>query len=498
MAAIILVKVNREINMKKNLFELLEMCDKACDEITKVNVGSVTAFSTPLKEIYRKELLQFVTYISMADGVVGRDEFEIIKKSLYFENISDEMLRRRIDSIRFTENYATTRPVALKYFVLADAGRKIPNDPNHYQNAQILADVYKLLGQIIIACHKENHERETKRLTDYMRMVELFLKEYGVYYIGTQKKFQVDLDSVAKILGKGSVAQNGAATEKKPAANISKGKVSPDEIDIDKLLAELNSYVGLDSVKKDVENLVNLIKVQRMREKMGLKSTDISKHMVFMGNPGTGKTTVARILSKIYQGLGVLKNDNFVEVDRSGLVCGYVGQTATKTMEVVEEAMGGILFIDEAYSLTVDKGENDFGKEAVDTLLKAMEDHRDDLVVIVAGYEEPMNEFLKSNPGLKSRFNKFLYFEDYTEDELVQILENMCKSKQYKLSKEAKEAALEHFRARIEAHEENFANAREVRNFLESAITNHASRVVKIKRASKTKLCTIEKEDLEK
>lgn len=481
--------------MKKNLFELLDMCDKACDAITRVNVGSVTAFSTPLKDIYRKELLQFITYISMADGIVGRDEFEIIKKSLFFENISDEELRRKIDGIRFNETYSTTRPVALKYFVLADAGRKIPNDPNGYQNAQILADVYKLLGQIIIACHKDNHERETKRFTDYTRMIELFLKEYGVYYIGTQKKFQPDLDSISKILGKSSTIVSGG-TAKKETSSDEAPKEKAEEIDVDKLLEELNSYVGLSSVKKEVENLVNLIKVQRMRENMGLKSTDVSKHMVFMGNPGTGKTTVARILSKIYQGLGVLKNDNYVEVDRSGLVCGYVGQTATKTMEVVEEAMGGILFIDEAYSLTVDKGDNDFGREAVDTLLKAMEDHRDELVVIVAGYEGPMNEFLKSNPGLKSRFNKFLYFEDYTEEELVKILENMCKSKQYKLSKEAKVAALEHFKNRIEEHEENFANAREVRNFLENAITNHASRVVKLKKASKTKLITIEKEDL--
>lgn len=486
--------------MKKNLFELLELCDNACEAITKLNAGMITGANTSLKDIYRKELLQFITYVSMADGVVSVDEFQIIKKALFYENISDEELRRKINEIRFTENYSTTRPVALKYFVLVDAGRKIPNDPNGHQNAQILFDVYKLLGQVIIACHPTNAERETKRFTDYTRMIECFLKEYCVCYIGSQKKFQPDLDSVSKLLGKGFTAANGPAP-KVPDAKSGDKKAAPaekpEEIDVDKLLDELNEYVGLTSVKKDVQNLVNLIKVQRMRENMGLKGTDVSKHMVFYGNPGTGKTTVARILAKIYLGLGVLKNNNFVEVDRSGLVSGYVGQTATKTMEVIDQAMGGILFIDEAYSLTVDKGENDFGKEAVDTLLKAMEDHRDELVVIVAGYEEPMNEFLKSNPGLKSRFNKFLFFEDYTPDELVAILENMTKGKQYKLSPEAKEAAIEYFKGRCENKGEDFANAREVRNFLEKAITNHATRVVTIKKPSKKALSTLEKEDLE-
>ena len=273
-------------------------------------------------------------------------------------------------------------------------------------------------------------------------------------------------------------------------------KAPAKEFDVDEVLSELNSYVGLSSVKADVESLVNLIKVQKLRESKGLKTTGISKHMVFMGNPGTGKTTVARILSKIYQGLGVLQTDAFVEVDRGGLVCGYVGQTAIKTQEVIEQAMGGILFIDEAYSLTVDKGANDFGQEAVDTLLKAMEDHRDELVVIVAGYQGPMEEFLNSNPGLKSRFNKFLYFEDYTADELVEILENMCKSKEYVLSKAAKTEAKKYFTAKIDAKEDNFANAREARNYLEKAITRHASRVVKLKNPDEKVLTTLEKEDL--
>lgn len=469
--------------MKKNLYEMIDICNQACKEITYLNVGSVTAFSTPLHEIMNRELLQFAAYICLADGVVGEDEFQVIKKALNIRGESTAALKQRVDAIRFNDAYVKTRPVALKYFVLADAGKKIPNDPNRYQSAQILCDVYKLLGQMIIACHAENHERETKRLTAYTKMLEEFLKEYNVYYAGSKKRITPVSDTSEK------------QSEKKDDEGIVKSEPKK-EIDVDALLSELNAYVGLTSVKQEVASLVNLIKVQRMREEMGLKSTDISKHMVFMGNPGTGKTTVARILSKIYQGLGVLDNDNYVEVDRSGLVCGYVGQTAIKTQEVIDEAMGGILFIDEAYSLTVAKGENDFGQEAVDTLLKSMEDHRDDLVVIVAGYNKPMDEFLASNPGLRSRFNKFLYFEDYTAEELVQIMENMCKGKQYELSKEAREEAIRYFTERIASCSENFANAREARNYLETAITRHATRVVKLEKLDKKALITLEKEDL--
>lgn len=470
--------------MKKNLYEMLDICDNVCIEITKLNVGSVTAFSTPLKDIMHRELLQFAAYVSLADGVVSSEEYRIIRKALRLEHYTEAELRSAIDRIRFAETYTATCPVALKYFVLADAGKKIPDDPNHGQNAQLLCDTYKLLGQTVIACHTQNQERETKRLTEYTRMLENFLKEYGVFYAGSRKR----ITPAAEPISESAAGNLSSEAESK--------KIPPTEIDVDELLGELNGYVGLKSVKQEVESLVNLIKVQHMREQMGLKSAGVSKHMVFMGNPGTGKTTVARILSKIYQGLGVLENDSYVEVDRSGLVCGYVGQTAIKTQEVIDEAMGGILFIDEAYSLTVSKGENDFGQEAVDTLLKAMEDHRDELVVIVAGYEKPMEEFLSSNPGLKSRFNKFLYFEDYTAEELVQIMENMCRGKQYRLSDEAKEEALRHFCKRIEAHEENFANAREVRNYLEDAITRHACRVVKLENPDKELLTTLEKEDL--
>jgi len=211
--------------------------------------------------------------------------------------------------------------------------------------------------------------------------------------------------------------QKNEASVSKPAETEETEEELPVE-NIDDLKAELNGLIGLNGIKKEVNNLINMVSVHKMRKEHGLKSVDMSLHMVFSGNPGTGKTTIARMMARIYRSLGVLSKGQLVEVDRSGLVAGYVGQTAQKTSKVIESALGGVLFIDEAYSLT-SKSENDFGSEAIDTLLKAMEDNREDLVVIVAGYDGLMDEFIHSNPGLESRFNRYLHFDDYTIDEML-------------------------------------------------------------------------------
>ena len=260
-------------------------------------------------------------------------------------------------------------------------------------------------------------------------------------------------------------------------------------------MEELNELVGLKSVKHDVEELIGLAKVRKMREEKGMKAVPVSLHLVFSGNPGTGKTTVARILAKLYKEIGILTTGQLIETDRSGLVAGYVGQTAIKTSKKIQEAMGGVLFIDEAYTLN-QEGEN-FGQEAIDTILKAMEDHRDKFIVIVAGYTELMKAFVESNPGLRSRFNKFFEFPDYTVDELQDIFKMQCKKYQYALTDEAADAVHDEI-VRLEAAKgENFANAREVRNLFEKIITNQAARVADLENVDEETLTTITIADLE-
>ena len=280
----------------------------------------------------------------------------------------------------------------------------------------------------------------------------------------------------------------------KPQAE--QAKPTEEKPSFDELMAQLESLVGLDEVKKDVKNLVNLMKVRKLRQENDLPVPPMSLHMVFMGNPGTGKTTVARLISGLYAAIGVLSKGQLVEVDRSGLVAGYVGQTALKTQEAIKSALGGVLFIDEAYSLS-SGGENDFGREAIETILKAMEDHRDDLIVIVAGYDEPMQKFLSSNPGLESRFNKYFYFPDYTGEQLLTIFKNQCKKNSYTLSPEAEEAAKALFDRLYQQRDDNFGNGRDVRNCFEDMIVRQSNRVAAMEAPTKEDLMTVLPEDLE-
>ena len=297
-------------------------------------------------------------------------------------------------------------------------------------------------------------------------------------------------------------AAPGKAEEKKntpPTATAKPGDGKPAEEELpppekmEDLMAELDSYIGLGAVKEEVHNLINMVQVYKLRREHDLPTTDMSLHMVFTGNPGTGKTMMARMMARIYRSLGILSKGQLVEVDRSGLVAGYVGQTALKTQKVIEKAMGGVLFVDEAYALN-GKSENDFGQEAIDTLLKAMEDHRDDLVVIVAGYTDLMDKFIHSNPGLESRFNRFLLFEDYSLDELMAIFKMRC-GKGYTLSPEA-EPLVRDYIAEESADGDGFGNARGVRNIFEHILVAQNNRLAKMERVTREDLMTLLPEDV--
>ena len=270
---------------------------------------------------------------------------------------------------------------------------------------------------------------------------------------------------------------------------------NPDVL-LNRLLEKLKELIGLDRVKEEVRSLINLVKVRQLRDSANLPAVPMSLHLVFTGNPGTGKTTLARLISLIYHVLGVLSKGHLIEVDRAGLVAGYVGQTALKVHDVLNKSHGGVLFIDEAYSLTSRGDAKDFGLEAIDTLIKGMEDKRSDLVLIVAGYPEKMKEFLKANPGIKSRFSKVIRFDDYDAGELMAIFEKMCRDHSYDLAEESKSIALEAFEALAPEEVGLYGNGRGVRNYFELTITRQANRLGELKKVDQKQLIEILPEDL--
>ena len=461
---------------------------KMMDDIYNSNPQLTASTGMTCREMLKYNLLQFVGFLFESDGTDGRLELDFIRD--YFGTIMSigQFLNFKYGKC-MEADFINTPPRVLLYTAKYDMSGGVKASTGRPMSKEVV-DLFKEVGTAFIAINTET-VTEVANLSNYGIMLDNFLKQYGLYFT----------DGIShKNNPKNKNFRKDAKTNTPNKAGVIKQTADGLELEqqetLEQLMEELNTLVGLKSVKQDLTNLINLVKIRKLREERGMKQPDITLHLVFSGNPGTGKTTVARLLAKIYKALGVVSEGQLVEVDRSGLVAGYVGQTATQTAEVVESAIGGILFIDEAYTLIKGGDEKDFGQEAVDTLLKLMEDNRDDLIVIVAGYTDKMEEFVNSNPGLKSRFNKYIFFNDYSGSELTEIFNNMAKKQEYDTDKEAAAYVEDYLTKKAKAHEENFANAREARNYLERCIERQATRIVEIADISDDDLRTLTIEDV--
>ncbi|MBQ2053424.1 MAG: AAA family ATPase [Eubacterium sp.] len=459
---------------------------KMMDDIYNSDPLLTQATGMTCREMLKYNLLQFVGFLFESDGTDGRLELDFIRDYLGTIMSIGQFLNFKYGKC-MDNDFINTPPRVLLYTAKYDMSGGVKASTGRPISKEVV-ELFKDLGTAFIAINDET-VTEVANLSNYGLMLDNFLKQYGLYFTdGISKKKNPKSKNYRKDTKTNT--PNKAGVIKQNVATTEDLELEPEET-LEQLMEELNTLVGLKSVKQDLTNLINLVKIRKLREERGMKQPDITLHLVFSGNPGTGKTTVARLLAKIYKVLGVVSEGQLVEVDRSGLVAGYVGQTATQTAEVVESAIGGILFIDEAYTLIKGGDEKDFGQEAVDTLLKLMEDNRDDLIVIVAGYTDKMEEFVNSNPGLKSRFNKYIFFNDYSGSELTEIFNNMAKKQEYDTDKEAGAFVEDYLTKKATAHEENFANAREARNYLERCIERQATRIVEIEDISDDDLRTL-------
>lgn len=533
------VKVKEESRM------MYELCLKRADSIGHAEFMR-TEGRVSLAETYKTDMINFLIYLAYSDGRLNKEEVKYIN-SLTGLCFNEQDISKYADKWGLkTESIKDRPPMSLEPFVRSNIGPETGEISNRYYDLiSLYVTTFNYIGNDFISCNKDIARGEIEALSSYIMMIKAYIDiingriedykptiafksgskvktEPKPQYVEAQENSDMINgdriyrdDKVSKEESRVIIRHHNATDDMNIDINNEKSVdvkkinntdevkqvIDTEDINLEVLLDELNQLTGMESVKVEINNLINLLKICRIRQEKGLKLPPTTNHLIFLGNPGTGKTTVARILSKIYHGLGILSKGHLVEVDRSGLVAGYMGQTSEKVMEVVERAKGGILFIDEAYALASGKQEGDFGKEAIDILNKAMEDYRDDLIVIAAGYHDEMQDFLDANPGLRSRFNRTIEFPDYNAEELVTIMINRAAKLDYEFSDDAIKFVKEKFENVLACPPENFGNARSVRNYLDRAINNQANRLVKEANFKEDelmliKLCDVEHEEL--
>ena len=444
-----------DLEIKNALDRLLIACEKV--------ESKQLAISLPvkLKQLVLQEVLIFIKRISLTD---------VIERINLFVNTYLSGIQVEVSEVNKLEKIPSTFKLLCQI-----------DQTNEDSEGIILSDLY--LKTITSIGRHYTLSKDHKKLTDIQGFVD---------HVKCLQQYMTT--GLISDLGEAAVAEKLLVVNKREQEGSEETSFSVTVETIEEALDQIDQLIGLDAVKKEVHNLTNLLRLNKMRQERGFKTLKTSNHLVFLGNPGTGKTTVARFIAKIYKSLGILSEGQLIEVDRADLVAGYVGQTAIKTREVIDKALGGILFIDEAYTLA--KGGTDFGQEAIDTILKAMEDKRDDFVVIVAGYSDPMNDFLESNPGLRSRFNKLIHFPDYTAEELLEIFNSYCQTNEMRISSDAS-LILKHYLQEIcDKKPLNFANGRSVRNIFETSLSLQANRLAQKEQINDDELMLITAEDL--
>lgn len=477
---------------------LMKADEKYVDTISEDYFNLIDKTSEEMTSFLREELYQssslkyyLANYSDLSNNITTDKDFRI-----YAELFFNKDICKIYNKLNHSINVDTLEGKLLLAIILKSVNIKLDSEKFNmycdFMNSEI--DFFKTREQAI-SLLKTDYNFNYKVDTDD------FLIKYYLDKVDPElsKKYMVLLYRVSSIVAKadGRITEEEAAwlSQLVSATGIDEREEKPEEEATDNPIGELNSLIGLESVKKDVTSLSNFIKMKQMREAKGLKAPSISYHCVFTGNPGTGKTTVARILASIFKELGILKRGHLVETDRSGLVAEYVGQTAVKTNKIIDSALDGVLFIDEAYTLV--GGQNDYGMEAIATLLKRMEDDRDRLIVILAGYPNEMEDFINSNPGLRSRFNRYIFFPDYSSTELLDIFHLNVTKNEYVITTDADDFLKKKLDHVVQNKRKDFGNARYVRNYFESAIEHQANRLASDVNLTSERLSELTIEDID-